>query len=329
LAKWLGTSLQKPENDIERRCLNRLQGPPQQSLASVLPIQEFRGKTMSNPIKIPGWPDAFTPQMPGFSNKSDSAGANPFMGLDFMKNLWGSSLPSGATGFVVPSFDLDDLDKRIKDLKAVQSWLDVNASMLNATIQGLEVQRNTIAAIQAIGGSMGNKAAEFFRQGADAGASAEKEKPKTSAEPDWGAIAPGWPNPAPGTSADTSGEPQGKANDAEPGAAAQPMPATAWLGFMQDQFNKIAAAAVAPVSPGAAPGSATNSATNSATTARPARSAQPDSARATRKPAAAARKSGAATKTTSASVTPTESPNVNPDSMSAKSKAAPRGKKAG
>lgn len=220
---------------------------------------------MTNPIKIPGWPEAFTPQMPGFGGQTDgAAGANPFMGsLDFMKNLWGS-LPSGAPGFVVPTFDLEDLDKRIKDLKAVQSWLNVNASMLNATIQGLEVQRNTIAAIQAIGGTMGNNAAEFFKPAAASSPTAAETPKAKPAEPDWSSIAPGWPNtvanagaepepekkaaePAsPANSAEGSSKASG-AGSAEGSAPLQPMPATAWLGFMQDQFAKIASAAVAPV----------------------------------------------------------------------------------
>lgn len=232
---------------------------------------------MTNPIKIPGWPEAFTPQMPGFGGQADStAAANPFMGsLDFMKNLWGS-LPSGAPGFVVPTFDLEDLDKRIKDLKAVQSWLNVNASMLNATIQGLEVQRNTIAALQAIGGTMGSNAAEFFKPAAaSSGAAAETPKAKP-VEPDWSSIAPGWPNTVANANAEPeldkkAAAPASSASPADPAEASrkssgtgsaegdarlQPMPATAWLGFMQDQFAKLASAAVAPVVAPASPGAA-------------------------------------------------------------------------
>ena len=42
--------------------------------------------------------------------------------LNFMRNVWGNmgfSLP----GMVAPTFDLDELDKRIKDMKAVEGWL--------------------------------------------------------------------------------------------------------------------------------------------------------------------------------------------------------------
>jgi hypothetical protein len=70
--------------------------------------------------------------------------------LNFMRNMWGNmgfSLP----GMVAPTFDLDELDKRIKDMKAVEGWLRMNLSMLQMTIQGLEMQRSTVGAVQAMG----------------------------------------------------------------------------------------------------------------------------------------------------------------------------------
>lgn len=70
--------------------------------------------------------------------------------LNFMRNIWGNmgfSLP----GMVAPTFDIDELDKRIKDMKAVEGWLRMNLSMLQMTIQGLEMQRTTVSAVQAMG----------------------------------------------------------------------------------------------------------------------------------------------------------------------------------
>jgi len=67
--------------------------------------------------------------------------------LNFMRNMWGNmgfSLP----GMVAPTFDLDELDKRIKDMKAVEGWLRMNLSMLQMTIQSLEMQRTTVSAVQ-------------------------------------------------------------------------------------------------------------------------------------------------------------------------------------
>ena len=67
--------------------------------------------------------------------------------LEFVKALWGN-LPTPMAGFV-PTVDSGELDKRIADLKAVESWLQANTNMLRMTIQGLEVQRATLAALQA------------------------------------------------------------------------------------------------------------------------------------------------------------------------------------
>lgn len=69
--------------------------------------------------------------------------------MEFLKSLWGNTgmpLP----GLVTPTLDTDELEKRITDLKAVEGWLKTNLNMLQMTIQGLEMQRATLSALQAI-----------------------------------------------------------------------------------------------------------------------------------------------------------------------------------
>lgn len=69
--------------------------------------------------------------------------------MEFLKSLWsntGMPLP----GLVTPTLDTDELEKRIADLKAVEGWLKTNLGMLQMTIQGLEMQRATLSALQAI-----------------------------------------------------------------------------------------------------------------------------------------------------------------------------------
>lgn len=69
--------------------------------------------------------------------------------LNFMRNMWGNmgfSLP----GMVAPTFDVDELDKRIKDMRAVEGWLKMNLNMLQMSIQGLEMQRAALAAVKAM-----------------------------------------------------------------------------------------------------------------------------------------------------------------------------------
>lgn len=70
--------------------------------------------------------------------------------LNFMRNLWGN-MGFNLPGMVAPTFDVEELDKRIKDMKAVEGWLRMNLSMLQMTIQGLEMQRTTVSTVQAMG----------------------------------------------------------------------------------------------------------------------------------------------------------------------------------
>ena len=75
--------------------------------------------------------------------------------LDFVKNLWGSVNTSmGLPGMAVPTLSLEELDKKINDLKAVEAWLNVNMGMLRGTIQALEVQRGTIATLKSVGATL-------------------------------------------------------------------------------------------------------------------------------------------------------------------------------
>jgi hypothetical protein len=69
--------------------------------------------------------------------------------LEFVRGMWnnmGFSLP----GMVTPTLDIDELDRRIKDMKAVEGWLKMNLNMLQMSIQGLDMQRAALAAVRAM-----------------------------------------------------------------------------------------------------------------------------------------------------------------------------------
>jgi len=86
--------------------------------------------------------------------------------MDFMQKMWGgmgipapdnallAGMPQRMPSMLAPTIDVDELDKRIADLRAVQQWLELNAGMLRTTIQTLEVQRATIATLKGISGAM-------------------------------------------------------------------------------------------------------------------------------------------------------------------------------
>ena len=86
--------------------------------------------------------------------------------LNFMRTMWGN-MGFNLPGMVAPTFDVEELDKRIKDMKAVEGWLRMNLSMLQMTIQGLEMQRTTVGAVQAMG-QMASDAAKSMQPEAGA-----------------------------------------------------------------------------------------------------------------------------------------------------------------
>jgi hypothetical protein len=66
--------------------------------------------------------------------------------FEMFRRLWG---PLGVPipGMAVPTFDPQEVEKRIAELRSVEAWLTMNLNMLKFSIQGLEMQR---AALQAI-----------------------------------------------------------------------------------------------------------------------------------------------------------------------------------
>jgi hypothetical protein len=180
--------------------------------------------------------------------------------LDFVKNLWGSmNIPGagmpGASGLAGPTLSTEDLDKRIADLKAVESWLNMNISMLRGTIQAMEVQRGTLAALKSMGASM----AEAMRQ---SGVGSDK----MANMPFMPVFNPASGNPGPASEAAAAAKPPSAGGDsaqpgaappaaAEGGGASLGMPAAiAWWNLLQDQFQQAVSSAMsstAPAVPGA------------------------------------------------------------------------------
>jgi hypothetical protein len=72
--------------------------------------------------------------------------------FEFLKKSWAglSSLPKTIT----PTFDIEELDKRITDMKAVEGWLQMNLSMLQGSIKSMEIQRGTLITIKDLGQSL-------------------------------------------------------------------------------------------------------------------------------------------------------------------------------
>ncbi|HZN87080.1 MAG TPA: PhaM family polyhydroxyalkanoate granule multifunctional regulatory protein [Burkholderiales bacterium] len=84
--------------------------------------------------------------------ESDAPPQDPF---EVFRRLWG---PFGVPvpGLAVPTMDPREVEKRVADLKSVEAWLAMNLNMVRFAIQGLELQR---AALQAMQGGAGDAAA--------------------------------------------------------------------------------------------------------------------------------------------------------------------------
>ena len=183
-------------------------------------------------------------------------------GFDFLQNL-ASNAVKGATNnipqlpnmshWVAPTLNVEDLEKRIEELKAVQFWLDQNAVALKATIQALEVQKMTLATLKGMNFSMGDVANALKLKTADSVMSGLHKASDTvsgAASSVSGAFqraaAPAEaPAPAPAPAAEPEA-PTAKAKgktakaDAVPGVP-DPMQ---WWGALTQQFQQIATAAV-------------------------------------------------------------------------------------
>jgi len=71
--------------------------------------------------------------------------------FEMFRRLWGPlGLP--VPGMAMPTLDPQEIDKRLADLRSVESWLSMNLNMVRLSIQGLEVQKSALLAMHAAAG---------------------------------------------------------------------------------------------------------------------------------------------------------------------------------
>jgi hypothetical protein len=163
-------------------------------------------------------------------------------GFDFLKNLatgagnGGASakpgipgLPTipGVSNWIAPTLSVEEVDKRIQELKAVQFWLEQNLHALKATIQALEVQKMTLSTLQGMNLRMEDLAKAFTGAAAtgSSAAPAKPEAPKAKPKPEAAA--------AEGTESKPAAKP----------AAGVVDPMQLW-GALTQQFQQIASTAL-------------------------------------------------------------------------------------
>lgn len=204
-------------------------------------------------------------------------------GFDFLQSLAksasqpsaaGSAVP-GMSNWVAPTLSVEELDKRIQELKAVQFWLEQNGTALKATIQALEVQKMTLTTLQGMNVNMSELAKAFTARAPQAPAAAPAPEPAAQAKPE--------PAPEPSPKAKRNNKP--KTDQPAAGAAVDPMQ---WWGSLTQQFQNIASAAMQDVAAQAIKAKSDEAQPKAAAQSKPARKAAP------RKPAG---KKSAAAKT--------------------------------
>ncbi len=196
------------------------------------------------------------PNLPGFGAITES--------MELVRKMWGGMGSNGAgapgigiPGMVMPSLSVEDINKQITDLKAVESWLTLNMNMLRGTIQALEVQSATITTLKTMSENFsaavkppadaGSKAATGFTFPFGAAPAAPPAAPRAVA-PEIAAAPPEAVAPPEDGAAKAGRE---KAASAPTPAFAAPVanPA-AWWNMLQDQFKQAVNTALTPEAKG-------------------------------------------------------------------------------
>ncbi|GAO73300.1 PhaM family polyhydroxyalkanoate granule multifunctional regulatory protein [Comamonas sp. E6] len=175
-------------------------------------------------------------------------------GFDFLQGLAQSAgaaaNPMGRVPqWVAPTVSVEEVDKRIAELKAVQFWLEQNSRALTATIQALEVQRMTLSTLKDMNVSMSELAKSFPFPGA---APAEPAATGNTGWPMGAATAAPAAEPAaePEPEAEPAAAEADSRTQAGPSSQAALSQAMQWWGALTQQFQQIAAKAMAePVPP--------------------------------------------------------------------------------
>jgi methyl-accepting chemotaxis protein len=89
-------------------------------------------------------------------------------GLDLLQNFAKGAGLGGFGNWVAPTLNVEELEKRINELKVVNFWLEQNSRALSATIQALEVQKMTLSTLKDMNLNIGDMAKNLHTQATEA-----------------------------------------------------------------------------------------------------------------------------------------------------------------
>jgi len=70
--------------------------------------------------------------------------------FEFMQKMW-NPLSFPLPGMITPTVDIDEIDKKIGELKSVETWLTMNTGFVQMTIKTLEMQKAALESLRAAG----------------------------------------------------------------------------------------------------------------------------------------------------------------------------------
>ena len=165
-------------------------------------------------------------------------------GFEFLQSLGKVGQSTAAqppfSNWVAPTLSIEEINKRIDELKAVQFWLEQNSKALAATVQALEVQKMTLSALQGMNVNLSEMAKGFpFASAAAAAGQDLSDWPMSAAAkspaPDAAA-----PQPAAESTAQQEQQAQQEAAQEQSTQAAGMAAAMQWWGALTQQFQQIA-----------------------------------------------------------------------------------------
>jgi hypothetical protein len=162
-------------------------------------------------------------------------------GFDFLQNLAkgaSQTLPQmpNLSNWVAPTLNLEELEKRIGELKAVHFWLDQNSKALGATITALEVQKMTLATLKGMNFNMGDVANALKLKAADTMFTGVQKVSEKAAD-----AAKSVSEAASGAAAKSKTERKSARGGARATGIVDPLQ---WWGALTQQFQQIAATAM-------------------------------------------------------------------------------------
>ncbi len=164
-------------------------------------------------------------EIPGMNAMNDT--------MEFVRNMWGAMKVPGMT---MPSLSPEEINKQITDLKAVESWLQLNMNMLRSSIQALEMQSATLTTLQ----TMGDNFAQTMKS-----MTPEPEPEKQEFQSPFTSYA--YAKPATATEPESEKPNQAEHQEDTNNMAAQFANPAAWWSVVQDQFSQAVGNAMTPM----------------------------------------------------------------------------------